>query len=185
MGGWGGRWLKLTIRQSSVQLKLSLAGAWTELGKNAFWEYLEEEVSLAEKSEAGFILHMDGNLWAGSEIIPGDPRKQNKNGKKFQNFLENNPNLTVVNSLPLCKGLITRARNKDGKSEKSVLDFFVVCNLVLPFVVEMKVDEDKIYVLTNYTRFKTVGKAIDSDHNTQYMDLNLDIEDLKPTRRDF
>ena len=153
--------------------------------KNAFWEYLEEEVALAAESDAGFILHMDGNLWAGDDIVPGDPRKQNRNGKRFQHFLENHSNLTVVNSLPLCKGLITRSRDKNGKSENSVLDFFVVCDRVLPFLIQMKIDEEKEYVLTNYTRVKFDGKAIDSDHNTQYMDLNLELEDLKPTRKEI
>lgn len=28
---------------------------------------------------SGFILQFDGNLWAGTEIIPGDPHKQNRN----------------------------------------------------------------------------------------------------------
>ena len=157
----------------------------TEDRKDAFWQYLEEEVSNAEESDAGFVLHMDGNLWAGDDIIPGDPRKQNRNGKKFQNFLEHHPNLTVVNSLPLCKGLITRSRNKDGKYENSVLDFFVVCNRVLPYVIEMKIDEEKEHVLTNYKRVKVDGKATDSDHNTLYMDLDFEIEDSNPKRKEI
>ena len=81
--------------------------------KEAFWNYLNEEVTLANQADSGFILHFDGNLWAGEEIIPGDKRKQNRNGKFFQKFLEENPNLTVVNSLPLCQGLITRSRMKN------------------------------------------------------------------------
>ena len=153
--------------------------------KNAFWDYLEEEVFLAEQSDAGLVLHMDGNLWAGESIIPGDPRSQNKNGKKFQNFLEQHPNLKVVNSLPLCSDLITRSRNKDGKQEVSVLDFFVVCDRVLPYVMQMKIDETKEFVLTNYTRVKTDGKAIDSDHNTQYMDLKLELDNAKPKREEI
>ena len=81
-----------------------------------------------------FILHFDGNLWAGQNIVPGDPRSQNRNGKMFQIFLEPHQNLTLVNSLSLCEGLITRSRMKDGKSEKSVLDWFVVFDRVLPFL---------------------------------------------------
>ena len=157
----------------------------TEDRKNAFWDYMEEEVALAELSDAGFILHMDGNLWAGENIIPGDPRSQNRNGKKFQNFLEKHPNLTVVNSLPLCSGLITRRRDKEGKSEASVLDFFVVCDRVLPYIRKMKIDEDKEFVLTNYSRVKIDGKATDSDHNTQFMDLDLEIESFKPKRTEI
>jgi hypothetical protein len=104
--------------------------------KEAFWTYLDEEVFEAENSEVGFILHFDGNLWAGKGIIPGDPRPQNKNGRLFEEFLERHPNLTVVNSLPLCDGLITRRRKCKDQVEESVLDFFVVCHRVLPFVTK-------------------------------------------------
>ena len=37
--------------------------------KNKFWEYLYNEVTMAKNSGAGFVLHFDGNLWAGDSII--------------------------------------------------------------------------------------------------------------------
>ena len=40
--------------------------------KEFFWNYLHEEIELAEQNEAGFILHFDGNLWTGDQIIPGE-----------------------------------------------------------------------------------------------------------------
>ena len=46
----------------------------------------------------------------------------------------------------------------------------------------MVIDEKKKDVLTNYQAVKRIGKAIDSDHNTQYMDLDLKIESIKPER---
>ena len=55
--------------------------------KTAFWSHLDKEVIGADKTGSGFILHCDGNLWAGNKIIPGDPRPQNRNGKLFQEFL--------------------------------------------------------------------------------------------------
>ena len=139
--------------------------------KAAFWEYLDEEVVLAKNSGGGFILHFDGNLWAGQDIIPGDPRPQNRNGKLFQEFLSRNSHLTVVNSLPICDGLVTRRRIKDGVLEESVLDFFLVCNLVLPHVTKMVIDESKEHILTNYQAVRYGGHAVDSDHFTEYMDL--------------
>ena len=150
--------------------------------KENFWNYLYEEIELAEQNNAGFILHFDGNLWAGDRIIPGDPKMQNRNGKLFQQFLEQHPTLTVVNALDLCEGLITRARNKNGKMEESILDFFVVCNKVLPYVKKMVIDEQKKYILTNYTRVRQDGKATDSDHFTQYLELDLVIESSKNER---
>ena len=150
--------------------------------KESFWSYLDEEVQYADQAAAGFVLHMDGNLWAGDNIIPGDPRPQNRNGKMFHNFLQRHPHLTVVNSLALCEGLITRSRMVDGKVQKSVLDFFVICHRVLPFLNKMVIDESKTHILTNYQNIRNGGKVIDSDHFTQYMDLNLKIETVKPER---
>ena len=110
---------------------------------------------------------MDGNFWAGKDIISKDPRPQNNNGKLFQQFLERNKNLTVVNSLDICEGLITRKRSREGKIEQSILDFFIVCDLVLPFISKMVIDEDKKHILTNYENVKKGGKANDTDHATE------------------
>ena len=153
--------------------------------KEAFWRYLEQDVLLASNSGSGFILHFDGNLWAGSDIIPGDPRPQNRNGKLFQEFLERNPHLSVVNALPECEGLITRSRYRNGKWEKSVLDFFVICNRVLPYLTKMVVDERKQHILTNYQNLKTGGKVVDTDHCTEYIDLDMEIISQKPERREI
>ena len=83
----------------------------------------------ASSSGSGFVLQFDDNLWAGSYIIPRDPRPQNRNGKLFEEFLIRNLHLTVVNALPLCEGLITRSRLRDGKLEKSVI-YFCCCLLL-------------------------------------------------------
>ena len=153
--------------------------------KEAFWKFIEEEVESAWNSGSGFILQFDGNLWAGPELIPGDPRQQNKNGKLFQEFLNRNPNLHVVNALPLCEGLITRSCVKENRVEKSVLDFFVVCTRVLPHITTMVIDEEKKFILTNYKNARNGAKAIDTDHFTEYMDVNLQIITEKPERREI
>ena len=150
--------------------------------KEAFWQYMDEEVLEASNSSSGLVIQLDGNLWAGNGIIPNDPRPQNRNGKLFQQFLERNPHLTVVNSLSLCEGLITRSRLRDGKMEESALDFFVVCNLILPHISRMVIDEEKKYILTNYKSAKKGGKASDTDHATEYLDLNLKVITEKPKR---
>jgi hypothetical protein len=150
--------------------------------KEAFWKYMDEEVTEATDSESGLVIQLDGNLWAGDGIIPNDPRPQNRNGKLFQQFLERNPHLSVVNSLSLCEGLITRSRFREGKLEESVLDFFVVCNLVLPHVTRMVIDEEKRFILTNYEQAKKGGKASNTDHATEYLDLRLKVITEKPKR---
>ena len=150
--------------------------------KEAFWAYLDEEIIFAEQAEAGFVLHFDGNLWAGKDLIPGDPRPQNRNGKMFKDFLDRHPHLSIVNSLPLCEGLITRSRVRDGTLEESILDFFVVCSRVLPHVTKMVIDVDRNHILTNYQQARLGGKAIDTDHATEYMDLDIKVETEKPER---
>ena len=66
--------------------------------------------------------------------------------------------------------------------ERSVLDFFVVCARVLPFVKRMVIYEEKDFILTNYQNVQKRGKAVDSDHFTQFMDLDLKFETEKPQR---
>ena len=73
---------------------------------------------------------------------------------------------------------ITRRRYKNDKLEESILDFFIVCNLVLPHVKRMIVDEEKKCVLTNYEQVRKGGKAADTDHNTEYRDV--DLKSLQP-----
>ena len=130
---------------------------------------------------------MDGNLKAGPEIIPGDPHPINVNGKMFKEFLLNNSHLTVVNSLDLCSGLITRRRQTIHRLEEAVavLDVFVVCDKVLSCVKKMVVDEEKEFVLTNYNKVKGEIITKDSDHNTLVLYLDIPYSTIKPKRVEF
>ena len=49
----------------------------------------------------------------------------------------------------------------------------------------MVIDESKKYILTNYHPAKKNGKAIDSDHLTHYMDVDLKFSKEKPERREI
>ena len=73
-------------------------------------------------------------------------------------------NLTVVNGLTCCKGLITRTRDRQRQVQKSIIDFFVVCKRLLPHVTEMEIDNNRKFTITNYTGSKHGKKAVDSDH---------------------
>ena len=120
--------------------------------KVQFWGYIQAEVQNASKSGASLIIQMDGNLWAGDNIIKGDPNKQNQNGRLLEEFLYNNPNLTVVNALPICEGKITREKHTTRGTEKSILDFFIVCDQVLPLVSKMFIYENGELALTKYRK---------------------------------
>ena len=63
---------------------------------------------------------------------------------------------------------------KDGVLEESFL--------VLPFVTQMVIDSDRQHILTNYKKGNDPGKAVDSDHFSEYMDLNLEVIKEKPER---
>ena len=96
---------------------------------------------MAQKVGAGFILQMDGNAHLGSDFIEGDVNEQNHNGKLVVQFMERMPNLSLINSLPLCEGKITRTRKTTRGIEQSILDVYVTCEKVLPYINKMKVDD--------------------------------------------
>ena len=150
--------------------------------KTKFWSFIEREADLAHKAGAGFILQMDSNCHLGKDFLENDVNDQNLNGKLFIQFLERMPNLTLINSLPLCEGSITRMRKTIKGVEKSILDVFVTCERILPYISKMKVDEKREHVLTNFSSVKKVGRVIESDHNPVILEVNLEFSPIKPER---
>ena len=136
--------------------------------KDKFWKYCNSEVQSAKEDGAAVILQIDGNLWAGKGIIKDDPKTQNSNGKRFEDFLMKNPHLTVVNALPCCEGLYTRVKRTKKGEQKTVIDFFVVCNQILPLITKMTIDEKGDTTLTRYK-----GKVVKSDHRSLKLEVNL------------
>ena len=113
-------------------------------------------------------------MWAGENIITKDHKKQNQNGRYFENFLYKNPNLSVANALSQCEGLITRIRHTKNGTQKSVLEFFVVCDKILPLVTKMTIDEKGVQSLTRYK-----GKITRTDHCMLELNINLMIHKEK------
>jgi hypothetical protein len=64
----------------------------------------------------------------------------------------------------------------------SVLDVFVTCNKILPFITRMKIDERREKTLSNFSAVKTVGRVIETDHNPLYLELKLEFSPAKPER---
>ena len=157
----------------------------SEERKQKFWEYLEREAGNADRDGAGFILQMDSNCHVGKEVIKDDVNEQNANGRLFVNFLERMPQLSLINSLSLCEGLITRKRKTVRGLEMSILDFFVTCDKVLPYIRRMKIDEQRENTLTNFGAFKRAGKVIETDHNPVHLEVMLDFSASKPERLEF
>ena len=136
--------------------------------KYGFLEYLNREVQNAATGGAGLILQMDGNLWAGKEIVMGDLKVQNQNGKMFQTFLTKNPHLSVVSAMKICEGKFTRVQNTKSGTSRTILDFFVVCDQMLPHVTQMKIDEKGEHSLTRY-----LNQVVQTDHNMLTLEMNL------------
>ena len=104
-------------------------------------------------------------------MIPNDPNPINKNGKYLKQFLKEHENLILLNSQSFCQGLITRTRNTVLRTEKAVLDFFIVCNKMLPFIMKVVIDEERKFALTNYA-----GKIKESDNFTMIFDAQFSHE---------
>ena len=63
-----------------------------------------------------------------------------------------------------------------GIEKKSTIDFYVVCERVLPYVESMKIDNGREHTLTNY---KKGSKAVDSDHRPLVMNIKLEVPPTK------
>ena len=148
--------------------------------KQGFWNYLDQEVESASSQNIGIVIQIDSNSWAGNKIIPNDPNPQNINGKLLKMFLDRNKNITLINSQPLCDGLITRQRKSKNSNEKSVLDLFMVCDNMFPHVSKMYVDEQGLHRLTNF--FHKQGRPTETDHSTLVLHIDLKFKPIKPHR---
>ena len=153
--------------------------------KEKFWDFLEKEILQAETENQGVLIQIDGNLHAGSNLIKNDPNPQNQNGKIFMDFLQRNSTISVVNSMSICEGTITRQRTLESRSEKAVLDFFLVNEKLDPFLEKMIVDEKRSYSLGNYAQFHKNKRVIETDHNGLILELKLEFSAQKPERREF
>ena len=135
--------------------------------------------------EQGLVIQLDANAHLGPNIIKGDPNERNSNGTLFNDFLESNPAITVVNSLKLCEGLITRRRETTKGVEESVLDFFLVNEKMVQYLTKMKVDEEEQYALTNLVQKRKTKATKKSDHRTLILELNIQFNKIKPDIKEY
>ena len=74
-----------------------------------------------------------------------------------------------MNAIPGCEGKITRRRHTTKGIETGILDFFVVCEKILPLVTKMVIDEAGEIALTRYRG----GKIVKADHSMLKMEISL------------
>ena len=153
--------------------------------KTKFWEFVENEIREAEVLDHGVIFQMDGNLHAGASLIKKDPNAQNRNGKLFMDFLSRNESLFVLNTSDKCKGVITRKRIVESRTEEAVLDFCIINEKLQPFFKEMTIDEERNFCLTNLAQIKRNKRIIESDHNSAIIEFDIKIEEKLKIREEL
>ena len=143
-----------------------------ENSKEKFYQKLDEEVKSSKLAGKMICIELDANAKLGCEMIRGDPHPQSKNGKYLAEFIENN-NLAVLNGSSLCQGTITRKRVTVNSTEESVIDYFIVCTLLLERVKSMKIDEEQVHCLTKYSTKNGIKSLKPSDHNLLTLTLDM------------
>ena len=61
-----------------------------------------------------------------------------------------------------------------GKTKESTIESYVVCERVLPYVTNMKIDNGKTHMLTNYGNIDSKGSAVNSYHYPLTMEVKLE-----------
>ena len=74
-------------------------------------------------------------------------------------------NLVVVNSTDKCHGVITRYKKTIHGEEKSILDYYIVCQELFQNIIKMSIDEERIFTLSRFYKHKNKSSEIKSDHN--------------------
>ena len=89
-----------------------------------------------------------------------------------------NTSLNLINGTDACKGIITRQRITKTRKEEAVLDVFIVCEKLKPFVKEMVIDNERRFPLTTKTNKN-------SDHFTIHLDLEVSFKPQTEPRKEF
>ena len=150
-----------------------------------FWQGIEEEIVSAKDENCLIILQLDANAKIGKENLKGDPNNATANGRILLDVVERQ-NLTIANTLDLCRGIITRERVTTLNVEKSVIDYVIVCSGLKDFLEEMIVDEDRTHVLTKYASTLGIKRKVVSDHNILFCRFSIVFDRImNSVRREF
>ena len=166
---------ELTVRTESkkriiniISLYGKIEGRESKENIRKQFSHLEELIKRIENSGEDYILIGDLNAKIGcmEDGIEGNKEVKNVAGNALLN-LEQTKQGIIVNKTSKCKGKWTRVNTKND-NEKSILDYVMTNESIYDDIIEMKVDEEKLYRLTNYK-----GKEIkETDHNTIILEIN-------------
>ena len=123
-------------------------------------------------------LQMDANAKLGPEIVKGDPHPRSDNGDLLWGVIKRN-NLVVCNAADFCKGIITRRRRSIKGLEESIIDFLIISEDMFEHMVEMLVDEERIYSVAKYQKTRHGLKITEPDHHMLIGKFDFDINMMK------
>ena len=89
-------------------------------------------------------IEMDANAKLGKDCIKSDPHPRSSNGDLLFEFCERN-NLVICNTLDMCQGAITRQRETVNGIEKSILDYFIVCQEMFIYLSSLIICVNQIF----------------------------------------
>ena len=147
-----------------------------------FFASLESSIRSAKLNGSLVCAEMDANNKVGKENISQDPNNISANGQMLMDIVNRN-GLIIVNSTSKCFGTITRVRKTSLSEEKSVIDYFIVCQEFYDLISSMEIDEGRKYVLTKYSTRKGIQQIRESDHNVLFCYLNIKWDKRIPVKR--
>ena len=140
--------------------------------KLKFFSCFETAIKNSKLNGSLICSELDANSKTGLENLDTDPNHISPNGQLLMEIVNRN-GLVIVNSTSKCSGVITRIRKTSISEEKSVLDYFIVCQSFFTLISRMEVDENRKYVLTKYSSRMGVPRMVESDHNLLICNLNI------------
>ena len=141
--------------------------------RTEFFGILDQQIQECLNKNIMLCLELDANAKVGNVAIPYNPQENiSPNGQLLLELIERNQ-LILVNASSKCHGKLTRVKTKKGITEKSILDYFIVCQSFYNLINEMVVDEEKKFVLKKYSKVRGEVKVTESDHNIMWLDINI------------
>ena len=96
--------------------------------------------------------------------------------------MKRNPYLVIGNNLDLCDGIITRQRLLENKTERAILDFFLMNDRMSSFLSNITIDEERNFSLSNFSQYKKNQRVIETDHNLMFADFDVSVPKRIPQR---
>ena len=70
-------------------------------------------------------------------------------------------------------------------TEKSIIDYFIVCKNMFKRIIKMKIDDERKFTLTKYSTTKGNKSVKESDHNPIIAEFNLTVECVRKESREM